>query len=73
MGLLRDIFDKPIYSGGVFGDILLVGQKEKDYKSSKRADHVLAGTFRGKKIERNAPCPCGSGRKFKQCCMRRKA
>lgn len=23
----------------------------------------------GEKIGRNAPCPCGSGKKFKQCCM----
>lgn len=22
------------------------------------------------KVSRNAPCPCGSGRKFKQCCAR---
>lgn len=25
----------------------------------------------GARIGRNAPCPCGSGRKFKHCCMRR--
>jgi uncharacterized protein len=25
----------------------------------------------GSKIERNAPCPCGSGKKFKQCCGQR--
>ncbi len=24
---------------------------------------------RGRKIGRNAPCPCGSGRKYKQCCL----
>lgn len=24
----------------------------------------------GKKVGRNAPCPCGSGRKYKQCCGR---
>jgi len=23
------------------------------------------------RVGRNAPCPCGSGRKFKQCCMRK--
>ena len=23
------------------------------------------------KIKRNAPCPCGSGKKYKQCCMAR--
>jgi len=24
----------------------------------------------GKKIGRNAPCPCGSGKKYKKCCGR---
>lgn len=24
-----------------------------------------------KKIGRNEPCPCGSGKKFKNCCMRK--
>ncbi len=24
-----------------------------------------------KKISRNAPCPCGSGKKYKQCCYRK--
>jgi preprotein translocase subunit SecA len=23
----------------------------------------------GKRINRNAPCPCGSGKKFKKCCF----
>ena len=26
---------------------------------------------RGERVGRNAPCPCGSGKKFKQCCMRK--
>lgn len=30
--------------------------------------HPDTGTI---KIGRNAPCPCGSKKKFKQCCMRR--
>ena len=25
-----------------------------------------------KKIGRNDPCPCGSGKKFKKCCMRKR-
>ncbi|MFJ8072266.1 SEC-C metal-binding domain-containing protein [Peribacillus sp. NPDC096447] len=24
--------------------------------------------FRSNKIERNDPCPCGSGKKYKKCC-----
>jgi hypothetical protein len=27
----------------------------------------------GKKISRNDPCPCGSGKKFKHCCNRKSA
>jgi hypothetical protein len=27
------------------------------------------GTAMNKKIGRNKPCPCGSGKKFKNCCM----
>jgi hypothetical protein len=44
----------------------------KRYQEGFRAD----GTFRGETIRkpvaaigRNEPCPCGSGRKFKKCCM----
>ena len=34
------------------------------YKKQK-----LSGTVvKGKKIGRNEPCPCGSGKKYKQCC-----
>ena len=28
-------------------------------------------TYREARVGRNAPCPCGSGRKYKQCCMRK--
>jgi preprotein translocase subunit SecA len=26
---------------------------------------------RGQRVGRNDPCPCGSGKKYKQCCMRK--
>ena len=35
------------------------------YRGAQKAD----GTGR-KKIGRNDPCPCGSGKKFKKCCGR---
>jgi uncharacterized protein len=36
-----------------------------------RAAMQRPGTYKraGKKIGRNDPCPCGSGRKFKACCI----
>ena len=29
-----------------------------------------SGELFNSKIERNIPCPCGSGKKFKKCCLR---
>ena len=35
-------------------------------------DQKKSGTIiKDKKVGRNDPCPCGSGRKFKQCCGRK--
>ncbi len=31
---------------------------------------VINGLLRSKTVSRNDPCPCGSGRKFKKCCLR---
>jgi uncharacterized protein len=45
------------------------------YFLERRADFPPAGkTFvrEGGKVGRNDPCPCGSGRKFKQCCGRQR-
>ena len=47
---------------------LLTEQRRKElYKEQKES-----GTFRREtpKIGRNDPCPCGSGKKYKQCCGR---
>ena len=46
-------------------DSLLTEEKRKElYKKQK-----LSGTVvKGKKIGRNDPCPCGSGKKYKKCC-----
>lgn len=39
---------------------------DKDYESPS----ILAPIVRDEpKVGRNAPCPCGSGKKFKKCCM----
>lgn len=35
---------------------------------SERTKRLLAETGRAQ-IGRNSPCPCGSGKKFKRCCM----
>ena len=48
-------------------DNLLDEEKRKElYKAQKRSMIVV----KGKKIGRNEPCPCGSGKKYKFCCGR---
>jgi len=55
-----------LYGLPEWNDILSEERREELYKEQKKS-----GTFvrEGRKIGRNEPCPCGSGRKFKQCCM----
>ena len=38
------------------------------YQTSRR-EAVLADAFTASKTDRNAPCPCGSGKKYKKCCL----
>jgi preprotein translocase subunit SecA len=44
----------------------------KDLRYSDGAEEVQKTPYRrkGKKIGRNDPCPCGSGKKYKKCCGR---
>ena len=43
----------------------LIEEENKDVTSVKSGKNV--------KIGRNDPCPCGSGKKYKRCCMKKKA
>lgn len=46
-------------------DNLLTAERRKELYRQQKA----SGTVRkGKKIGRNDPCPCGSGKKYKKCC-----
>lgn len=48
-------------------DALIDAERRKElYKEQKLSTTVV----KGKKIGRNEPCPCGSGKKYKQCCGR---
>lgn len=48
-------------------DALIDAERRKElYKEQKLSTTVV----KGKKIGRNDPCPCGSGKKYKQCCGR---
>jgi len=41
-------------------------RRQELYKEQKKANTIV----KGKKIGRNDPCPCGSGKKYKYCCGR---
>lgn len=47
-------------------DNLLSDDKRKELKKAYNATKTVV---KPKKVGRNEPCPCGSGRKYKQCCM----
>ena len=64
---------------GTLFRIQLVRQRPEETASKKRAMHLSHGDETGKpatvrrkdkKVGRNAPCPCGSGKKYKKCCGR---
>lgn len=46
-------------------NVFTLEQQNALYKHQKSANTVVRET---KKVGRNEPCPCGSGRKYKQCC-----
>ena len=49
-------------------------QQEAAIAASQQGDHKPEPVRNvGKKVGRNDPCPCGSGKKFKACCMRKQA
>jgi hypothetical protein len=51
---------------------MCVEANRKRYLDSLRADGSVRGTTFKKRytdVGRNDPCPCGSGKKFKKCCM----
>jgi preprotein translocase subunit SecA len=47
-------------------------QQEAAIAASQKSGHKPEPVrHTGKKVGRNDPCPCGSGKKFKNCCMRK--
>jgi SWIM/SEC-C metal-binding protein len=42
--------------------------KPEDVGDLERLMHPQKPTIAEKKVGRNEPCPCGSGKKFKNCC-----
>ena len=53
-----------LYGLPMWDNIFDEDKKKALYREAKKANTVI----KGKKVGRNDPCPCGSGKKYKQCC-----
>lgn len=53
-----------LYGLPMWDDIFDEEKKKILYREAKKANTVV----KGKKVGRNEPCPCGSGKKYKFCC-----
>lgn len=55
-----------LYNLPMWDEIFTPEQKKTLYMEQKKSGTII----KGKKIGRNDPCPCGSGKKYKYCCGR---
>ena len=53
------------YVGETMSDL----HTKMDARAAELSNLIQAEPIRRAKIGRNATCPCGSGRKFKKCCI----
>ncbi len=47
------------------------GFKQRTREQLERLEPIFETVFSKPKIGRNDPCPCGSGKKYKKCCMKK--
>ncbi|MDK4571636.1 SEC-C metal-binding domain-containing protein, partial [Kingella kingae] len=45
---------------------------QKSFSKNSKIKRFINGKVVTQKIGRNDPCPCGSGRKYKRCCLNNK-
>ncbi len=55
-----------LYNLPQWNNLLSEERRKELYKAQKSSTTIV----KGKKIGRNDPCPCGSGKKYKFCCGR---
>ncbi|MBM4451608.1 MAG: tetratricopeptide repeat protein [Chloroflexi bacterium] len=51
----------------VYHRLIALANDSGDYAEADRYQHLL-NSIETKKVGRNDPCPCGSGKKYKKCC-----
>lgn len=65
-----DVMGKVALSGHTDGLLPIIFQHEIDHFEGKSIyDYKLKPIKNTTKIGRNDPCPCGSGKKYKRCCL----
>ena len=47
-------------------DEIFTAEQQREYYMEQKKSHTI---IRADKTGRNDPCPCGSGKKYKQCCV----
>ena len=55
-----------LYNLEQWNDLISEERRQELYKAQKKSMTIV----KGKKVGRNDPCPCGSGKKYKFCCGR---
>lgn len=55
-----------LYELPIWDELLTPERRKELYKEQKQSGTIV----KDKKIGRNEPCPCGSGKKYKHCCGR---
>ncbi len=75
--LIRRAYTMECVDLSILGDIedveIEMGIRDRRATPPPRINHLTGlpqvGTLRHVKVGRNDPCPCGSGKKFKKCCL----
>jgi preprotein translocase subunit SecA len=75
-GMVESSFVETSARHDAFDDSKFMSEEQiEDIKAADQAGAASAEPVtirnRGQKASRNDPCPCGSGKKFKNCCMRK--
>ena len=55
-----------------FGLLKTVNERPMHFDEYPISQATVAGADKSQKNQRNKPCPCGSGKKYKHCCMRKR-
>lgn len=64
-------FENPSVMSSKHPELYAILQKIFKQDTKSRFGHVIKSMFipKGKKLGRNDPCPCNSGKKYKHCCL----